>query len=154
MKIDFKKIANTAWYRQHSSARAYFALTPMMGVIKHLNVGQDIIAFQKADQLRGYYSETQLLRLAIKELAKIKRDKNRLPFFYKKWNAWNRHKLLPLIEKIRKTDLKSISNKELISLNKQLGYLSLKFWERPIFMDIFDTKAAELIKKQLKNAFL
>ncbi|MDP3740976.1 MAG: PEP-utilizing enzyme [bacterium] len=149
MKIDVQKIRNTKWYRQQTHARVYFVLGPMRGALAILNGGTEVFFYCSASEMRGYYSEDYFAKLSTLEFGRIKRDAKRLTRLHKKWSLGNRE-LTDTIDRVRKISPKELSDKELVWLNKKLGLLGEKFWDREIFLDIFDLHAGELISKELK----
>lgn len=149
MKINLSKIKASSWYRQQTACKLYFVLGPGMGAVKQLNGGQDVIFYFKQNDFRGYYSENYFLKLALEQFLKIKNDPKYLSGTHKTWTKGN-GELLKLIHGVRRLKLKKLADNNLLALNKQIGWLAQTFWDRPIFMDIFDVNAHELITNELR----
>lgn len=151
MRIDFGKIKQTSWYRQQTASKLYFVLGPGIGAVKQLGGGQEIFFYFKKNLFRGYYSEDRLLKLAARQLGLIKHHPAYLKTVYRKWTRGNKT-LLSNLDKIRRLGVSRISDQRLIKLNKRLGRLAEAYWNRPIFLDIFDVHAQKLISDELKKA--
>jgi len=150
MKIDWKKFRKTKWYRQETAGVNYFIYGPCTSVLELLRGDTQALIYSKSPVFRFYFSEDFFLRLAKAEVKKFRGDRDYLKRTHSKWVAGNKE-LQNYITLVSRSQLKRLSNKRLLSLNKKLGKLGRAFWRRPIFLDIFDTNADYFIQKELKR---
>jgi len=153
MKIDYKKITGTHWYRQEITSVNYFALGPSWGCLQLLKGGWQVYWYLKENNTRNYLSEEYFLQLAKSRFQKYKKDRQSLMTVYQKWLNWNKN-FERLINQARSLDLYKLTDQQLLKWNYRLGLKARQFWHQGFFIDIFDTNTEEFIKQELVNANL
>lgn len=151
MRLNWKKIKTTIWYRQKTHSLASFVLGPGMAVIKLLNAGQEIFFYTNATEFRGYFDEDFMRSLAEKEIKKFRKDGNYLHRLHNNW--LNKARALENeINRIRKINLEKLSNDQLLNLNKSFSLKAQNIWLVPFFLDIFDPNAEDFIGEEIAKS--
>ena len=151
MKIDYRKIAKTHWYRQEITSVMYFALGPSWGCLESLKGGQETYWYIKEHNTRNYLSGEYFLKLAKKYFEKYRKDRQSLRRIYRKWLDWNQG-FEKLINKVRKPEVNQLTDSQLLLFNKQVGLKAHKFWTLEFFMDIYDLNTETLVETELNDS--
>jgi len=132
----------------------YFIYNPCLSVLIQLNGEDNFIVLVKKDEWKFYMNHAHCKKMSLSEIAKFYKNTKYLFQTYNSWKGWNQTKLLPLVERAKKVNVKNLSDKELLELNEQLGWAAHDYWLNPIFIDIFDPCADEIMLEEIKKSKL
>lgn len=145
--ISLASIKNHKWYRQQTEGTPYFIYLPCRGCLEWFK-SDKIIWYCDLEEARAYLEQNHIRDLAVKHIAKEKKQVNFSLQIRKEWLKDIKQKNEKIFAKINSSNLAKLSDKELLQINQQLGQQSYKMWLK-FFMDIFDIDAESLIEQEL-----
>ncbi len=139
-------INDVEWFRQAAASRAFFLLTPALGVTREFNPP----AFFSCVGLNfeGFYPRQQLIKQAQDFLDKSKSDNRLIDDYLAKLYVILK-KLDKIFDEIDSLDLKSLDNKELLASLKKFDDLNYEFWFNNWLCDKYDPTGHDMLLKEI-----
>lgn len=149
--IDIEKTKKIAWYRQQTEAVPYFVYRPSCGCVTGFKQPEHIYWFHNLNEARAYLDKDLIGKMAIEYLVKEKNEPGNLTKMFAEWIHSVSEVNQGLFDEIDSHGLHTMSDQELLLMNKKLAEQSFVMWTK-FFMDIFDVDAEGLVEKELVDA--
>ena len=146
-----EKIRGISWYRQQTGSNPYFAYQPCHGCVTSFKKLGHIYWFCNLEEARAYLDKDLIGKMAVEYLAKEKSSPGNLLAMFDEWKESIGSVDNEIFSEIDKRGLHTLSDRELLALNKRLVEQSFVMWTK-FFMDIYDVDAEGLIERELVDA--
>ncbi|HBV02142.1 MAG: Phosphoenolpyruvate synthase [Parcubacteria group bacterium GW2011_GWA2_43_17] len=146
MKINYKIISKTKWYRQGGAIMPYYSNQPYRAAMTYY-AG---CSYNQGENNYGYLDMTKERQMADSLMAKQKKNKKYIDILFAKWNQ--RQALSnQAITKINQVDFSTLSNTQLFKLIKNFSTNQFNLWKVGALIESFDSCGEEILNQSLKN---